>query len=201
MLYALASQIVVARVVRVAQIPFLAMLVSWTTAMQAIGAELVDPVSLEQFQEVYDDTSWVPADGRMTRYLRPAEDLGWKARMKAMASFTRQGQDEVTRLLQAVKGESVTSRALAAQALGYLGESRAQSELAKVVEGDADPLVRLYAADSLGMLGGREHETLLKRLIDTETNSDVKRHRQYAIDRQGTPVDVAEISRLKDCEA
>lgn len=65
------------------------------------------------------------------------------------------------------------------------------------MEGDADPLVRLYAADSLGMLGGREHETLLKRLIDTETNSDVKRHLQYAIDRQGTPIDVTEIGRLK----
>lgn len=104
MLYALASQIVVARVVRVAQIPFLAMLVSWTTTMLAAEAELSDPVSLEQFQKVYDDTSWVPADGRMARYLRPAEDLGWKARMKAMASFTRQAQDEVTRLIQAVKG-------------------------------------------------------------------------------------------------
>lgn len=186
------------RAARIGRRIMLMMLVSLTALRGTEGAEPVATmVSLERFEKAYDDAVWVPATGRLARYLRPADDLGWKARMTAFATFARQGDEAVMELTQGLESESAPVRALAAQSLGYVGAPPVSSRLAKIMESDPDPLVRLYAADSLGMLGGQEYEALLKRLIETETNSDVKRHLQYALDRQTSLLNPADRNVLK----
>ncbi len=59
-------------------------------------------------------------------------------------------------------------------------------------------MVRLYAADSLGMLGGRDYDELLRRIETGEKNDDTKRHIGYALGREGHSVDTGVARRLRD---
>jgi len=85
----------------------------------------------------------------------------------------------------------------AAQVLGYFGTADSKPALARVVEHDSNAMVRLYAADSLGMLGGREHDDLLRRLEPNENNRDTKRHIGYALDREGQSLDAEVVAGVR----
>lgn len=147
---------------------------------------------LQEFGAGWDDTSWEP------KYLRPVDDQGWSLRARTLSALARRGQEAGPSLREALKSGTVPARALAAQALGFLGDAASKEDLATAAEHDADAMVRLYAADSLGMLGGREHQSLLTRLESSEENRDVKRHLRYALDRDGAPVEASIVAQLRD---
>ena len=149
---------------------------------------------LSQFTATWNDEAWEPPKGRMAKYMRPLDDTGWKSRMTAFAQIAESGSAAAPDLLQALVSESTPVRALAAQLLGYCENGDAKHALAHALERDDSALVRLYAADSLGMLGGRDHVDLLRRLETTEENRDAKRHISYVLDRDGEPLD----ARIRD---
>lgn len=148
--------------------------------------------ALTEFSSAWDDKLWEP------RYLRPMPDAGWKKRMQTLQFVARQGSAASVELRPWLRSDSAVQRLFAAQALGYCGDAEAQPELAHTLEHDADPAVRLHAADSLGMLGGQAHAELLQRLEKSEKNNDTRRHIRYALERNGQAVDPAIVKQLKD---
>ncbi|HUG71593.1 MAG TPA: HEAT repeat domain-containing protein [Pirellulaceae bacterium] len=136
---------------------------------------------LAEFEGTWDDKSWGPSEGRVGKYMRPMDDVGWKSRMAAFQRIVQHDPSAVPDLVKALDSESAPVRALAAQVLGYCGTADAKPALPRVVERDADAMVRLYAADSLGMLGGRDHDDLFRRLEPNEKNRDTKRHIGYLV--------------------
>ncbi len=146
---------------------------------------------LNDFGRAWNDENWKP------NYMRPLDDAGWKQRMTALREIVRQGPAARADLVQALKAGSPPVRALAAQALGYCAAAAALPALAESAEHDADAMVRLYAADSLGMLGGRGFDKLLRRLEAGEKNRDVQRHLRYAQDREGQALNPAVTAQLQ----
>jgi len=76
---------------------------------------------------------------------------------------------------------------LAAQALGYIAPHAPRESLEASIKSDPLPVVRLYAADSLGMQGGDVSEFLWP-LMNGEKNRDAKLHMKYALERAAAPV-------------
>jgi HEAT repeat protein len=128
--------------------------------------------------------------------MRPTDDTGWKSRFLALQQLAKLRASAVPVLVESLQDESSAVRALSAQALGYCGSSEAKKSLAQRVESDPDGVVRLYAADSLGMLGGGDHDELLRRLEPDEKNSDAKRHLAYALDRSGEALEPSVVRQL-----
>lgn len=174
----------------------LAMMPSVSRADDATAAELKR--ALTEFTSAWDDKVWEPTEGRRSLYLRPMPDAGWRKRMQALQTVARQGSAASAELRAWLRSDSVVQRLFAAQALGYCGDAGAQADLAHVLEHDAEPAVRLHAADSLGMLGGKTHVELLQLLENSEKNNDVRRHVRYALDRNGETVDAAVVKQLQD---
>lgn len=73
------------------------------------------------------------------------EVLGALGKLKARGSLNV--------VVDGLKDESVVVRGSAAQALGRIGDQTAIGPLRTVLDVDADPEVRLHAAESLGVLG------------------------------------------------
>jgi hypothetical protein len=155
-------------------------------------------VILKEFEEAWNDDDWGPSQGKSGNYMRPMDDLGWRHRMAAFQTIVRNGASGGADLVKALESKSTPMRAFAAQALGYSAHVDAQPALARVVEHDPDAMVRLYAADSLGMLGGGDYDELLRRIEPDEKNRDTKRHIGYALDREGHAVDAGVASRLRE---
>jgi peroxiredoxin len=95
----------------------------------------------------------------------PIRAEGWKARMKALVGFAKLRTSAIPPLLEALEDREPSVRALAAEALGYVGDSLAAEPLALHAANDPDWEVRLYAAKSRKMLeegtGGLAAETSL----------------------------------------
>ena len=154
--------------------------------------------ALTEFTSAWDDKLWEPTEGRLSLYLRPMQDAGWKKRMQTLQTVVRHGSAASAELRPWLRSDSVVERLFAAQALGYCGQVEAQADLTHAVEHDTEPAVRLHAADSLGMLGGQAHAELLQRLEKSEKNNDVRRHIRYALERNGQTIDAAVVKQLKD---
>lgn len=154
--------------------------------------------ALTEFTSAWDDKLWEPAEGRLSLYMRPMHDAGWKKRMQTLQFVVRQGSVASGELRKLPRSDSIAERLFAAQALGYCGDADAQAELSHALDHDAESAVRLHAADSLGMLGGQAHTELLQRLEKSEKNNDVRRHVRYALDRNGQAIDAAVVKQLKD---
>ena len=179
----------------------LCVLLAAVTAVPAqdnLNSETSISVILEDFKKSWNDEVWEPSQGRSGKYMRPLDDIGWKRRMAAFQLIVRHGKNATEDLVKALESDSATVRALSARALGYCADAEAKPALARAVEHDADPMVRLYAADSLGMLGGRDYDVLLRRIETGEKNRDTMRHIGYALDREGRSVDVEVARRLRD---
>ncbi len=179
----------------------LAVLLSAVSVKHAVAQKAgpdADSVSaiLAEFAAAWDDEAWGPQAGRLKEYMRPLDDVGWQARMTAFQQLAQRGASGVPELIKALASDSASVRALAAQVLGYCGNVEAVGALVQAAEHDADAMVRLYAADSLGMLGG-DQEAVLRRLEPTESNRDTKRHIGYALDRAGEPVAAAVAAELR----
>lgn len=173
-------------------------IVSVAAAQETLNDKASVSAILEDFEKAWNDEDWGPSQGKSGKYMRALDDGGWKQRMAAFQTIVRHGTSGGVDLVKALESESTPVRALAAQALGYCAHTDAQPALARTVEHDPDAMVRLYAADSLGMLGGRDYEELLRRIEPHEKNRDTKRHIGYALDREGHAVDAGVAGRLRE---
>ena len=109
---------------------------------------------LLRFADNWDESHWTQKSGRRPNgYMLAADDVGWSVRMRTMQQLVAHGMTAVPVLVQALKSESVPERILAAQTLGYLAADVAGQPLVQAAGSDPDAAVRLYAVDSLGMLG------------------------------------------------
>ncbi|MCA9151261.1 MAG: HEAT repeat domain-containing protein, partial [Planctomycetales bacterium] len=176
-----------------------------STGMAQTQQSEVKADALEQFRQSWNDERWEPPTGRLSLYMRPLNDTGWLERMQTLSALVSAGKRHTPALVAALhsdansdaNSDSIPVRALAAQTLGYLGDESARATLAVAVEHDPAAIVRLYAADSLGMLGGKDSHELLQRLEANEQNRDTKRHLRYAIERDGVAVNRDVIERLQ----
>lgn len=156
---------------------------------------------LDEFQKTWDDEAWGPADASSGHYMRRADDRGWKARAAAFQQIVQIGAAGVPELVSALEAESAPVRALAAQLLGYCGTADTRPAMLRLIERDPNAMVRLYAADSWGMLGGRDQDGRVRRLEANEKNPDTKRHIQYALDRDGQALNAAVATAIRGWKA
>lgn len=128
--------------------------------------------------------AWKPLTGR--QYMRPLDDAGWKARIKALQQLARAGTKAVPVLIEALKKGDDDTRVFAAQALSLLPDGAAKAPLVEALK-DNHPGVRAYALDALSMFGKLPEEEPFKALRQKDANRDVRSHAAFAIDRDDTP--------------
>lgn len=155
---------------------------------------------LEDFSRNWDESKWeksfrTAAGG----FMRPLGDEGWSARMRALHGVVAQGKRAIPDLLEAIKDKNTPRRIFAAQALGYLAPDVPTAPLLHAAQHDPDAAVRLYAVDALGMKG--EKTLNFSELLKNERNGDVRKHGNYAKERQGSPVDPALVQQLVDWDS
>ncbi|MBI3837335.1 MAG: HEAT repeat domain-containing protein [Planctomycetia bacterium] len=174
-------------------------------AWSAARTIAVEPTSfdaaLRSFSERWSQDDWVPKTGVPSRFMRPLDDDGWKARMTAFQSAVQFGERAVEPVRQLLRDEDASKRALAAQVLGYLPARTAREELLRTAREDAEPAVRLYAIDSLGMLGTDGLNVDWKALADQQKNRDAKRHVTYASERANNLIAKEVIDQLTSWNA
>ncbi len=177
---------------------FLLLYVPAQTAAADDKAQPTPAEAISTFKSAWDDATWLPKSQgkRPGGYMRPLDDTGWKQRMRTLRGLAEAGSKSVGPLLKSLEDGSVAERILAAQALGFLPASSAGEALLRAAERDKEPAVRLYAIDSLGMIGNRNAEPL-RALEAKESNRDVKRHLAYAIERKDKGVETLVTDQLK----
>jgi len=176
----------------------LAVLAATVSAQQPGGKSAAQ--WLEEFSNNWDESKWEKSFRTVPgRYMRPLDDKGWKARMRALQGVVAGGKESIPALLDALKDEDAVRRVFAAQALGYLAGDVPTAPLLEAAKNDPDAGVRLYAVDALGMKGdkGVDFDDLMK----AESGRDVLKHLNYAKERNGKPVDAAVVKQLKDWDA
>jgi len=150
---------------------------------------------IEWLEENWQGSGWGADDSR--NYMRPIGDTGWKARMLAMQGLVKAGDGAAPALVEALNSGNDEMAIFAAQTFGYLPEQAPIELLTEKLKSHKNPAVRLYAADAIGMRGGKENRARLEELLATEKNRDVKKHIGYALERDGKPVAPAVIEELK----
>lgn len=145
---------------------------------------------VERFLHAWSDTIWEPkSPARRSGYMRPLDDAGWKARIRALQEIASLGSGATDELRTVLRDGSAPARMLAAQAAGLADCQALRDALIQAAEKDPDPAVRLYAVDSLGRLGKPIQTELYRRLLTTEKNRDVKMHLNYALERKDEPLE------------
>jgi hypothetical protein len=161
---------------------------------------------MRTFAETWDETAWIKSFRTSPKpYIRPREDDDWKIRIRVLQQLVAAGDEGVPPLLSALEEADEPLRILAAQALGYLpigegGRPRVRDALLSTARDDASAAVRLYAIDSLGMLGG-DVRAELELLVAREPNRDAKMHIRYALEREGRALDPEVRQRLVEWDA
>jgi hypothetical protein len=152
---------------------------------------------LNYFSENWREGDW-QQKGRSqpAGYMRPQEDTAWQARMRAMQGCVQQRDGAIPLLLETLRTGDTPQRVLAAQMLGYLGSKVPAEPLVAALKSEADPAVRLYLVDTLGMLG-KGGSVDWDEYLKNESNRDVKRHVGYADERNGKPLDARVVEELK----
>lgn len=130
-------------------------------------------------------------------HMRPLEDGGWKSRMEILSGLARLGEVAVPGLIRALENPEPDVRVLAAQALSYLADPRAEEPLRKTLAQDDEAAARLYAADALGAIGGLQPSLLLENVEGQDANRDVRSHLGFALERDGKPLDEAVRAALR----
>lgn len=154
-------------------------------ALKAAGAdEKSASVLLTDFARQWDESTWTSANNRGD-YMRPEGDPGWKMRFAVLQTLVREGKASIPALTKALsEKENDPTRILAAQALSYLAPHASAGPLRQALAGDPLPVVRLYAADALGMRGvDEETDSFLASRLEAERNRDVRSHIKYARSR------------------
>jgi len=181
----------------------IAMIISTVLLVAAAESKAEGAASLlEQVAVDWPAKGW-GANGS-ARYLRDIEDAAWRKRFASLQQLVRIGKPAVQPLVAGLKHDNVEVRIFAAQVLGYLAAHSRSAEPALLasLETDASPAVRLYAADSLGMIGsGKRLKQQLTRIRAVEKNKDVKKHLSYVLAREANPIAPAVIKKLKQWKA
>ncbi len=150
---------------------------------------------LTDFEVGWDQAAWEKNFRTVSGgFMRPLSDSGWQLRMKTLQRLVQHGDDSIPVLVQALDSKTFAVQVLAAQTLGFLGDSVPKERLLNKLKSTADPAVRLYCADSLGMLGVKADE--LRPILESEKHRDVKKHLNYAIERDGQPLSKDVVQRL-----
>ncbi len=103
--------------------------------------------------------------------------------------------------MNALKGANEEIREFAAQTLSFLATHAPRDSLLALLESDANPTVRLYAADGLGAAGhGAALAERLEALRTLESDRDVKKHIGYTLSRGATGVDPRVLADLAGFE-
>ena len=141
----------------------------------------------QEFLQEWKEDVWQPQDdSRRPGYMRPLDDRGWQYRMNSLHELAASHMKDVGEIRRVLKEGEAPERMLAAQSLAYTLNRECCDDLIEAAEHDADPAVRLYAIDSLSILTQQQHALLFRRLAQNETNRDVKRHLEYALERDDT---------------
>ncbi|RMG35356.1 MAG: hypothetical protein D6725_12720 [Planctomycetota bacterium] len=156
---------------------------------------------IRRFAEGWDESLWQQKFRGGAGYMRAANDSGWQLRMRVLQQLVIHGPDSIPVLLKVLKSGSAPERILAAQTLGFLGPRVPGEPLLEAAQSDADPAVRLYAVDALGMTGRTEKVVDWKTLRQSERNRDVRRHIDYTIERAGRALDPAVVRTLTQWDA
>lgn len=149
---------------------------------------------LNHFSQNWREDDW-QQKRRTVGYMRPLEDDGWQARMRAMQGCVRHEGASVAVLLDKLRTGDAPERIFAAQTLGYLGPDVPAEPLIAALKSDTDPAVRLYLVDTLGMLG-KGAEVDWNEFLKGESNRDVKRHVGYVRERDEKPLDQRVVEKL-----
>jgi hypothetical protein len=184
---------------------FLFVLLASVLALSGRHCLAVEPVEtalreeFAKFTQAWDDATWLPKEGRgPASYMRPLDDAGWKARMIALHALVSAGAEAAPTVRDRLLHGSDPERILAAQASGYLGDPTLAADLTKSVQEDPVAAVRLYAVDSLGMLGVPVSADDLTAWESAEKNRDVRQHLAYLRKRNGAALDRQVIQRLRE---
>ena len=154
---------------------------------------------VEQFSDAWDEAAWEQRSGRFPEgYMRADDDRGWETRMITLRELVRLGDDAVPVLLELLQADGTMQRIFAAQVLGYIASAESREALLTVADSDESATARLYAVDSLGMIGPAAADVDWEALLESESNGDVKKHIRYAIERDGAAVDPAIVESLTD---
>ena len=123
--------------------------------------------------------------------MRPLDDAGWKTRLRALREIVLDAKRSHPALEKALSSESSEERALAAQALSWMGRGGAdlRAALERLAREDGSAVVRLYAIDALGALGGKSSDGLFSELAKSDENRDVRSHAKFALERKGEPAE------------
>ncbi len=105
--------------------------------------------------------------------------------IECLAALAKAGPATVPVLVDALKTGSPASRALAAQALGFLGDTSAKAALAQMVE-DKDWGVRINAIRSLGRLG-LEATPKYRQIADKDESVGIRFEMTFALTRDDKP--------------
>ncbi len=123
--------------------------------------------------------------------------------MLVLHGLVSQGPSAREAVVDALGSGEAFQRILAAQAAGYLSPHVPRGALLAAARNDADPAVRLYAVDALGMQGEGVTKVDWQAMRKNERNRndrnrDVLKHIAYAIDRKDQPVAPDVIGKLKN---
>jgi hypothetical protein len=111
---------------------------------------------------------------------------GKMLRMECLVGLAKAGPAAVPVLLDALKTESPDVRALAAEALGFLGDASATPALAQAVE-DKEWIVRVHAIRSLGRLGQLEATPRNRQIADKDRSVGIRFEMTFALTRDDKP--------------
>ena len=98
----------------------------------------------------------------------------WKSRMTALCSLAKLGKDTIPVLLEGLDDNDDEVRELAAQAMGYLGDSSVIERLDRAIRLDPSATVRIYATIARGSIGGDLPESLSKEILRYDPHSMVR---------------------------
>ena len=159
--------------------------VGQTTQMQdnqtSSDSQIEPEELLAEFSKDWDDSKW-EKDFRGSPHIRKTGDRGWKLRAGTLRRLVAQGKASIPALEKALTSGNAPTRIVAAQAIGYLAPLANIETLTEVAKTDAEPAVRLYAVDAIGM-SGKGKNVDWDALAKNEKNRDVLMHINYAKSR------------------
>lgn len=152
--------------------------------------------SLAEFQSSWKAEDWEKEFRNLDGYIRVDNGDHWKKRFLALRDAVVAGQRAIPTLMQLLNTGSEEEQVFAAQALSFISPETEFRELAAKLEDSPIDAVRLYCVDALSTLGETSRKIDWPSLAQRQTNRDVKKHINYAIERKGNRIGGEAISAL-----
>jgi hypothetical protein len=117
-----------------------------------------------------------------------SKEQNWKVRLECLVKLMRIGPEAVPVLVECLKNEKAppSTRAFAAQALGFLADARARPVLLQAVEAK-DGYVAAHARIALGRLGRLKETPKLRELAGKDPTSGAYIELMFALTRDDEP--------------